>query len=209
MLLTFEMTKLIRSRRLIVAGAIVVLFLVLMLLGFYTYAQNETGGQVEFRYTYENESYFNGLTFALYAFYFGALMILPIFAASEGGSQIVGEARVHTMRLLLLRPLSYNRIFLIKLLTSVLYLIGLVGLLLLLSLLVGLFSVGWGDLNIYPGVLQMTSTQQHLSQGQALRAFLWAWPLVVVAMLTPLAMSFMLATWMKNPANTVAASVAI
>ena len=55
----------------------------------------------------------------------------------------------------------------------------------------------------------MTSVPQHLTQSQALRAFLCAWPLGVIAMLAPLAMSFMLAVWMKNPINTVAASVAI
>lgn len=200
MLWTFEMTKVVRSRRLVVAGGTILLFLVLMLLGFYTYAETETGGQVDFRYTYENESYFNGLTFALYAFYFAILMIVPIFAAAEGGSQIAGEAHGRTLQLLLSRPVSRNRIFLVKLVTSIVYLIVLVGLLLLLALLVGLFSVGWGELNLYPGVLQMTSVPQHLTQSQALRAFLCAWPLGVIAML---------AVWMKNPINTVAASVAI
>ena len=106
MLWTFEMTKVVRSRRLVVAGGTILLFLVLMLLGFYTYAQTETGGQVEFRYTYENKSYFNGLTFALYAFYFAILMIVPIFAAAEGGSQIAGEAHSGTLQLLL-SPLKF------------------------------------------------------------------------------------------------------
>ena len=32
------------------------------------------------------------------------------------------------------------------------------------SLLVGLVAVGWGDLHIYPGVLQMTASPQYLSQ---------------------------------------------
>ena len=80
-----EALRLVRSRRPLMAAASVTLFLALMLVGFYTYAQTETRGQVEFRYTFENASYFNGLTFALYAFYFGFLLLLPIYAGAEGG----------------------------------------------------------------------------------------------------------------------------
>ena len=76
-LLGFETRKLVRSRRPLIAALSLALFVMLMLVGFYTYAQNETGGQAEFRYTYENRSYFNGLTFALYAYYFGVLLLLP------------------------------------------------------------------------------------------------------------------------------------
>ena len=77
------------------------------------------------------------------------------------------------------------------------------------ALLIGLVAVGWGELNIYPGVLQMTDAQQHLTQAQAVRAFVLAWPAAAVAMLTPLSLSFLLAAWMKNPINAVAASVAV
>ena len=47
-----------------------VIFVLLMLWGFYTYSLRKTGGQVEFKYTYENPSYFNGLIFTLYSAYF-------------------------------------------------------------------------------------------------------------------------------------------
>ena len=118
----FEILKLMRSWRPVIALAALILFLGLMLVGFYTYAQTETGGRAEFRYTFENRSYFNGLTFGLYAFYFGALMLLPIFAATEGGSQLAGEAHSRTLHLMLVRPISRSRIFLMKLLVSTLYL---------------------------------------------------------------------------------------
>ena len=84
MIARLEYLRLARSRRPLLAVVMLTLFLGLMLLGFYTYAQTETGGQAQFRYTFENRSYFNGLTFALYAFYFGFLLILPVFAATEG-----------------------------------------------------------------------------------------------------------------------------
>jgi ABC-2 type transport system permease protein len=205
----FETIKLIRSWRPVVAMAALVLFITLILLGFYTYADKQTGGQADFRYTFENRSYFNGLLFALYAFYFAVLIVLPIFTAAEGGAQLTSEAAGGTLQLLLARPVSRSRIFATKLVTAVIYLAVLTGVFLAVALLVGLIAVGWGDLRIYPGVLQMTPRPQYLTQQQALQAFVLAWPAAVVALMPALAMSFMVAVWLKNPINAVAASVAI
>ncbi|UCD78944.1 MAG: ABC transporter permease subunit [Desulfobacterales bacterium] len=209
MLWRFEIIKLIRSWRPAVAGAALALFLTLMLFGFYTYAAKETGGQVQFRYTFENRSYFNGLTFALYAFYFAVLMVLPIFAAAEGGSQLASETAAKTIHLLLARPLSRSRIFAAKLILAAIYTLILVGVFLAGALIVGLFAVGWGELRIYPGVLQMTDSPQYLTQNQALRAFLLAWPAASIALMPPLAMSFLLSVWIRSPINAVAAAVAV
>jgi hypothetical protein len=85
----------------------------------------------------------------------------------------------------------------------------LAGVFLALTLFVGLVAVGWGELHIYPGVLQMTAEPQYLSQKQALRAFFLAWPAAGVALMPALAMSFMVSVWVKNSINAVAASVAI
>jgi len=208
-LLRFEWLKLRRAKRLWLTAAVLLVYLGLMLLGFYTYAQNETGGQAEFRYTFENRSYFNGLTFGLYAFYFGALMVLPIFAAAEGAAQIAGERRNGTLALMLLRQVSRSRLFLGKFALAALSQFVLVGLLLTLALGIGLALVGWGELNIYPGVLQMAETRQSLSQGEALRAFLLAWPAAALAMAAPLSLSFLLSSWMRSPINVVAASTAL
>jgi len=209
MLWQFETIKLIRSWRPVVAMAALVLFIALILMGFYTYAGNETGGQAEFRYTFESSSYFNGLLFALYAFYFAVLIVLPIFTAAEGGAQLTSETAGGTIQLLLARPVSRSRIFATKLVTAVIYLAVLTGAFLAVALLVGLLAVGWGELRIYPGVLQMTARPQYLTQEQALHAFVLAWPAAVVALMPPLAMSFMVAAWSKSPINAVAASVAV
>ena len=205
----FETIKLLRSRRPVVAIGALVLFITLMLMGFYTYADTETGGRAEFRYTFESDSHFNGLLFALYAFYFAILIVLPIFAAAEGGAQLTSESAGGTIQLLLARPISRSRIFATKLVTAVVYITILAGAFLAVTLLVGLVAVGWGDLNIYPGVLQMTANPQYLSQKQALQAFFLAWPAAAVALTPALAMSFMVSAWVKNPINSVAASVAI
>ena len=208
-MLALELCKLRRSRRPWLALFALLFFLGLMLLGFYTYAKSKTGGDAEFRYTFENRSYFNGLTFALYSFYFGFLLLLPIFAATEGGAQIAGETARGTWSLLLARPVSRARLFRTKLLVAFSYLVLLTGAFLLAAMLVGLVAVGWGDLDLYPGVLQMTDRHQHLSQGEALWRFLLAWPAACVAMLVPLSLSFLLSAQSRNPVNAVSLAVAL
>lgn len=209
MLVRFEAIKLKRSRRPLVAVLALVLFLALMLFGFYTYAQKETGGSADFRYTFENSSYFNGLTFSLYAFYFGFVLILPIFAATEAGAQIAGETHSRTIQLLLTRPLTRSRIFFTKVMVSSAYLALLVGAFLVITLLLGLITVGWGDLDLYPGVMQMTDRHQHLEQSEALQRFLLTWPAATLALSTTLSLGLLISTWMKNPVNAVGGAVAL
>ena len=111
--------------------------------------------------------------------------------------------------MLLARPLSRRRLFLTKLAVAILFLSLAVGFFLLVALLIGLLAVGWGDLNLYPGVLQMTSRPQHLTQNEALAAFAMAWPAATIALLAPLTLSFLVSTWVRNPVNAVGVSVSV
>lgn len=209
MTIRLELLRMRRSRRPLVALASIVLFLGLMLLGFWTYAETQTRGQVEFRYTFENRSYFNGLTFGLYAFYFGFLLVLPIFAATEGGVQLAGDTDSGALRLFLTRPLTRSRLFLSKLTVAGLLVAALTGLLMVFGLGLGLVAVGWGELRLYPGVLQMTDRPMRLSQSVALQRFALAWPAASLALLCPLSMSFLVSAWARSAVNAVAASVAL
>jgi ABC-2 type transport system permease protein len=208
-ILRLHLVRLARARRPVAAALLMVLFLGLMLLGFWTYAQDKSGGRAEFRYTYENESYFTGLTFAVYAFYFGFLLILPVLVATEGAIQVAGEAADGTLRLLLGRPLSRARLFLTKLAVATGFGTWLTFLLLTLSLTVGLLLVGWGDLDLYPGVLQMTAEHQHLEQRVALVRFVLAWPAASLALLAPLALALLVAAWVRSPVQAVGVSVSL
>lgn len=209
MIARLETLRMIRSRRPLVAALALLFFLAMMLLGFYTYADAETSGGVDFRYTFENRSYFNGLTFALYAFYFGFLLLLPIFASVEGGAQIAGDTHSNAILIYLTRPLSRARIFFTKLLLSTGLLASITFAFLLVSMLIGLLAVGWGRLDLYPGVLQMTDRPQHLTQAEALLRFALAWPAASIALLVPLSMSFLISTWSRNPVNAVGVSVSL
>lgn len=209
MIVGLELLRSWRSGRLAVCVLCLAFFLGLMLLGFYTYAQTETGGGAEFRYTFENRSYFNGLTFALYAFYFGFLLVLPIFVATEGGAQIAGDTSSGALFLILTRPVSRSRLFLAKAAVAFGFAASMAAVLLGAALGVGLLAVGWGDLDLYPGVLQMTDRPQHLEQEEALRRFVYAWPAASVALAVPLALSLWVSAWARSAVNAVGASVAL
>ncbi len=204
-----ELLRLVRSRRPLLALAALLLFLVLMLAGFWSYAQSRSGGGVTFEYTYENRSYFNGLTFALYAFFFGFVLLLPLFAALEGGAQLAGDTGNGTLALLLGRPLSKARLFFAKFAVAFGWTTLLAALFLGASLLLGLFAVGWGDLRLYPGVLQSAPRPQFLPQAVALERFALAWVAASLALLAPLALSFWIAACTRSAVNAVGAAVAL
>ncbi|MCP3919108.1 MAG: ABC transporter permease subunit [bacterium] len=208
-MIALEVLKLSRSRRPWIAVLALVVFLALMLLGFWFYADSRTGGEVEFRYTFENRSYFNGLTFTVYSFYFGCMLLLPIFLATEGGTQLAGETSSGGLRMLLTRPVSKSRVLLSKFVVSSVYGVVLVGGFLGVTLLIGLFAVGWGDLRLYPGVLQMTASPQRLPQAEALGRFVLIWPAASLAMLVPLAFSYLLSAWMRSPVNAASTAVSL
>jgi len=208
-MLRLESVRLVRSRRPLLAVASLVFFLGLMLLGFYTYAKTETSGEAEFRYTFENSSYFNGLTFALYAFYFGFLLLLPIFAATEGGAQLAGDTSSGVLRLVLARPVGRSRIFAVKAAVAFASTVAQCALLLGLALVLGLVAVGWGDLDLYPGVLQMTDSHQHLPQPVAMQRFALAWPAASLALAAPLSLALLVSAWVRGAVNAVGTSVAL
>jgi len=209
MIARLEALRLLRSRRPLVAALALLLFLALMLVGFWTYAESRTRGAANFEYTYENRSYFNGLTFALYAFYFGFVLLLPVFAAIEGGAQIAGDRGAGLLALLLTRPLSKPRLFLAKAALAAGFVTLLTGLFLLVALLIGLFAVGWGPLRLYPGVLQMTDAPQFLARDEALVRFLLAWPAASLALLAPLSFSLWISTLTRSAVNAVGSAVAL
>ena len=105
-LLKLELEKLFRAKSFYLSFIVLIGFVALMLWGFYTYAARKTGGQAveQFKYTYESKQYFNGLTFALYSVLFSFTLLLPIFVSMSAGSQIAGEARAGTLRMICTRP---------------------------------------------------------------------------------------------------------
>src|SRR6188474_1416906 len=189
-LLKLELEKLFRSRGFYLSFVVLVAFVALMLWGFYTYAARKTGGQAveQFKYTYESKQYFNGLTFALYSLLFSFTLLLPIFVSMSAGSQIAGEARSGTLRMICTRPISRASLVLSKFLVTGLHAALLLTFFIGLNLVIGLIFVGWGNLELYPGALNLVDAPGKIMRDEALLRFGYAvmsgtWALLVVAAL--------------------------
>lgn len=207
-----ELYKLTRSKAFYLSFAALAAFVALMLWGFYTYAQRKIGGvagAAQFRYTYESRSYFNGLTFALYSLIFSFSLLMPIFVAMSAGAQVAGEARSGTLRMMCMRPVSRVSIFLSKLAVVALHTYLLVAFFVGLTLLIGYFLIGYGDLELFPGPLNLVDEPGRLLQGDALWRFFYAtfsgaWALLVVA-----ALAMLLSVVMDSPAMAIVTTLAI
>jgi ABC-type transport system involved in multi-copper enzyme maturation permease subunit len=186
--LKLEFLKLVRARSFLLSFVSLATFVALMLWGFYTYAERKAGEQVtsQFKYTYENKSYFNGLSFALYSVMFSFSLLIPIFVAMTAGGQIAGERQAGTLRMISVRPVSRVSLLLSKFLVVAFHTYLLVAFFIGLNLLVGLLFVGWGDLQLYPGALNLVDEPGKLLRDEALLRFAYAsfsgtWALLVIA----------------------------
>lgn len=206
-----ELLKLVRSKSFYLSFTALFAFVLLMLWGFYSYAQQKTNGLAteQFKYTYESKSYFNGLTFTLYSLVFAFSLIIPIFVAMSAGGQIAGERRAGTLRMMCVRPVSRVSIVLSKFVVVAIHTYLLMAFFIGLNLLVGLLFVGWGNLDLYPGPLNLVDAPGQILRDEALWRFLYAsfsgtWALLVVA-----AIAMLLSVLFDNPVTAVASTLAV
>ncbi|MFL6209474.1 MAG: ABC transporter permease subunit [Pyrinomonadaceae bacterium] len=210
-LLRLELTKLLRAKSFYLSFVALIGFVLLMLWGFYSYAERKAGGQAveQFRYTYESKQYFNGLTFALYSVLFSFTLLLPVFVAMSGGAQVAGEARAGTLRMICARPIARASLVLAKFLVTALHAGLLLAFFIGLNLLVGLVFVGWGNLELYPGPLNLVDVPGKIMRDEALVRFAYAalsgtWALLVVA-----ALALVCSIIFESPVQAVVITIAI
>lgn len=209
--LRVEFLKLIRSKGFYLTFIALVGFVILMLWGFYSYVNSKTGGQAteQFKYTYESKSYFNGLTFALYSVAFSFNLLIPIFVAMTAGSQVAGEAGTGTLRMILIRPTSRVSILFSKFIIVAFHTFLMMTFFIGINLLVGLLLVGWGNLELYPGPLNLVDEPGTILRNEALWRFVYAslsgtWSLLVVA-----AIAILFSVLFENSVNATVATVAL
>jgi ABC-type transport system involved in multi-copper enzyme maturation permease subunit len=212
--LKIEVFKLVRSKGFYLSFACLVGFVVLMLWGFYSYAERRAGGGAgqaaqQFKYTYESKSYFNGLTFALYSVIFSFNLLIPVFVAMTAGAQVAGEARAGTLRMICVRPVSRVSVFLSKFLTVALHTYLLMAFFIGLNLAVGYFFMGFDDLAMFPGPLSLVDEPGRITKDEAVWRFIYAtfsgtWALLVVA-----AIAMLFSTIMESPAMAVVSTLAL
>jgi ABC-2 type transport system permease protein len=209
--LRLEFLKLVRSRSFLLSFVALSTFVALMLWGFYTYAERKAGEGVtsQFKYTYESKSYFNGLTFALYSVLFSFSLLIPVFVAMISGAQIAGERQSGTLRMICVRPITRVSLLLSKFAMVAFYTYLLVAFFIGLNLLVGLLFVGWGDLQLYPGALNLVDEPGKLLRDDALLRFAYAsfsgtWALLVIA-----AIAMLFSVLFDSPAVATVATLAL
>lgn len=210
-LLKLELEKLFRARSFYLSFIVLIGFVALMLWGFYTYAERKTGGQAveQFKYTYESKQYFNGLTFALYSLLFSFTLLLPIFVSMSAGSQIAGEARAGTLRMICTRPISRASLIMSKFLVTGFHAALLMTFFIGLNLVIGLIFVGWGNLELYPGPLNLVDAPGKIMRDEALMRFVYAalsgtWALLVIA-----ALALLCSVVFDSPAQAIVMTIAI
>jgi len=209
--LRLELLKLVRSKGFYLSFAALAAFVLLMLWGFYSYAQQKTSGLAteQFKYTYESKSYFNGLTFTLYSLVFAFSLVIPIFVAMNAGGQIAGERRAGTLRMICIRPVSRVSLLLAKFIVVAIHTYLMLAFFIGLNLLVGLLFVGWGNLDLYPGPLNLVDAPGQILRDDALWRFFYAsfsgtWALLVIA-----AVAIFFSVNFENPVTAVAATLAL
>jgi ABC-2 type transport system permease protein len=209
--LRLEFLKLVRSRSFYLSFVALAGFVALMLWGFYSYAERKTGGAAtaQFKYTYESKSYFNGLTFSLYSVIFSFSLLIPIFVAMTAGAQIAGEARAGTLRMICIRPISRVKIFLSKFMIVAFHTYLLMAFFIGLNLLAGLCFIGWGNIELFPGPLNLVDEPGKIMRNDALLRFLYAsfsgsWALLVVA-----AIAMLFSVIFESPVMAVVATLSI
>jgi ABC-2 type transport system permease protein len=106
----------------------------------------------------------------------------------SAGSQIAGEARAGTLRMICTRPVSRASLVLAKFLVTALHAGLLLTFFIGLNLVVGLIFVGWGNLELYPGPLNLVDAPGKILRDEALMRFAYAalsgtWALLVIAAL--------------------------
>ena len=209
--LKIEWLKLTHSKAFLLSFMALAGFVGLMLWGFYSYAAKKTGVQAtaQFKYTYESKNYFNGLTFSLYSLVFAFNLLIPIFVAMTAGGQIAGEKRSGTLRMICVRPVSRVSILLSKFAVVALHTYLLMSFFIGLNLLVGIWLVGSGNLELYPGALNLVDEPGKIMRDEALWRFAYAsfsgtWALLVIA-----AIATFFSVLLEAPVNATVATLAL
>lgn len=146
-LVKWELFKLARQRSSYVGFLVCLAFVVVMLIGFEfsKWKQLKAYDGLPF----DPMELINGPFFAHFTLNIGFFAVLPLIAATIGGSQIAGEAKDGTLRALLVRPPSRTAVFAAKTIATWAWLQLVVWFLVALALLVGVIARGGGPLLVF------------------------------------------------------------
>jgi ABC-2 type transport system permease protein len=157
------------------------------------------GLQQQFSFT---GSFLNGYLIAFIVLQ-SLLVHVPLLVALVAGDMLAGEATGGTYRLLFTRPVSRHSIVLAKYCAALLYTIGLIVWMSILSMGMSLLLFGPGELFI------VSSSITVLQQDDILWRFFWAYGFGILSMGTVASIAFMFSALVENSIGPIAMTMAI
>jgi ABC-2 type transport system permease protein len=128
---------------------------------------------------------------------------IPLLISFVAGDQLAGEATSGTYRLLLIRPVSRTRIFIVKYIATLIYTVIFIIFLAVLSIGLALLLLGEGDLVIITrGVLI-------LPQDDIVWRFLTAYLLAIWTMITIASLSLFFSSFVENAIGPIVATMGV
>ncbi len=136
------------------------------------------------------------------------LIQIPILVALVAGDAISGEANMGTLRLLLTKPISRQKIILVKFTASVIYTVGLLIWMAIMALFVSLLIFGADDMLIFRVKGEESQIMQILKDDIMWRYFA-AFGYAAVALTVIAALAILLSVFAENSIGPIIATVCI
>jgi ABC-2 type transport system permease protein len=204
-LVRFELLKTYRKLRTYIGFALIAVLVPLAYWGMSFGGENMATGMM---HGLQKDFLFVG---SLFNGWFVSFMIMntlfvhvPFLIALSAGDTLAGEATSGTFRILLTRPPSRSRIFLVKLLGTTLYTLSLVTFLAVFSIGLGTVIFGFGDLVSFTDAGIAIFTASDVAWRFLFAYALAAWGMCVVA-----ALAMLLSSFVENAIGPIVGTMAI
>jgi ABC-2 type transport system permease protein len=136
------------------------------------------------------------------------LIQIPILVALVAGDAISGEANMGTLRLLLTKPISRNKIIAVKFIASVIYTIGLLVFMAVMALFVSMLIFGVDDMLIFRAKGDESQILQ-ITQDDVMWRYFLAFGYAAVALTVIAALALLLSVFSENSIGPIIATVCI
>jgi ABC-2 type transport system permease protein len=136
------------------------------------------------------------------------LIQIPILVALVAGDAISGEANMGTLRLLVTKPISRNKIITVKFIASVMYTIGLLVFMAIMALFVSMLIFGVDDMLIFRAKGDESQILQ-ITQDDVMWRYFLAFGYAVVALTVIAALALLLSVFSENSIGPIIATVCI
>ena len=204
-LIGIELFKIFKKPRTYISFAAIAAIVILIQLGFYAEGKNYLGfGMQAISETFMLEGkILNGYLVAFIILQ-TLLVHVPLLIALVAGDLVSGEANMGTLRLLLTRPVSRNRLLVSKFLAAMVYTVALLLWMAIWSLFVSILIFGTDDM-----LILKSEVITQLLEKDILWRYAAAFCFAALAMITVAALAFLLSIFAENSIGPIMTTMAI